>query len=58
MERFIKEYANAKIKATKQCELMQKEYKKQIIQKINKALKLRDAELITIDETIKTILEA
>ena len=58
MERYIKEYANAKIKATKQCELMQKEYKKQIIQKINKALKLRDAELITIDETIKTILEA
>jgi hypothetical protein len=58
MERYIKEYANARIKETNANELMQREYKKQIIQKINKALNLRSNYLITIDETIKTILEA
>lgn len=58
MERYIKEYANARIKETNANELMQDQYKQRTIEKINKALKLRDAELITIDETIKTILEA
>ena len=58
MERYIKEYANAKIKATKQCELMKKQYKKQIIERINKAIYLKNKGMITVDEAIETILSA
>jgi len=58
MERYIKEYASAKIKKVNANELMQDEFKKQTIEKINKALKQKEIGLITIDETIKTILEA
>ena len=58
MERFIKEYANTKIKEINANKLMQIGYKKQTIEKINKALNLRSNYLITIDEAIKVILEA
>lgn len=58
MERYIKEYASAKIKKVNANELMQDEFKKQTIEKINKALKQKEIGLITIDETIKIILEA
>jgi len=58
MERYIKEYANAKIKATRQCESMNNQYKKRIIERINKALYLRNKEMITADEAIGTIFNA
>lgn len=58
MERFIKEYANYKINDYKNNELMKKEYKEKAIDKINKILRLKENGLITIDETIKTILES
>jgi hypothetical protein len=56
MERFIKEYASHKIKDITNNELMKKELKNDTIDKINKVLKLRVRGLITIDETIKVIL--
>ena len=56
MERFIKEYAAYQIKNYKENTLMQQEFKDEKIAKITKALKLRENGLITIDETIKTIL--
>ena len=58
MERYIKEYANAKIEATKQCEWMNNQYKKQIIERINKAIYLKNKGMITVDEAIETILSA
>ena len=58
MERYIKEYANAKIKATRQCKLMNSQYKKRIIERINKALYLRNKEMIAADEAIEAILNA
>jgi hypothetical protein len=58
MERFIKEYANHKKNDCNHNELMTKECKDKTINTIDKALKLRDKELITISETIKIILEA
>lgn len=58
MERYIKEYANAKIKRIKSNILMQKPLKETAINQINNALKIRERGLITIDETIKVILEA
>lgn len=58
MERYIKEYANARIKELKDNQLMQSQYKYLIFDKIMKALELRAMGLITINETIKAILEA
>lgn len=58
MERYIKEYANAKIKATRQCKLMNSQYKKRIIEMINKAIYLKNKGMITVDEAIETILSA
>ena len=57
MERFIKEYANYKIKDINNNQIMIKEVKNEKIDKINKVLRLRKNGLITIDETIKIILE-
>jgi hypothetical protein len=58
MERYIKEYANAKIKEIRQCKLMNSQYKKRIIERINKALYLRNKEMIAADEAIEAILNA
>ena len=58
MERYIKEYANARIKETNENELMQSKYKKQTIEQIKKALELKTRGLITTNETIKLILNA
>jgi|GEM_PF-7040256 hypothetical protein len=57
MERFIKEYANYQMKNYKQNTLMQKKYKDEKISKINKALAMREKGFITVDETIKVILD-
>jgi len=56
MERFIKEYAAYQIRNYKENTLMQQEFKDEKIAKITKVLKLRENGLITVDETIKTIL--
>lgn len=58
MERYIKEYASARIKDTKENELMQSRYKESKINKIERVLSLRSSGLITADEAIKLILEA
>ena len=58
MERFIKEYANYKMKDIESNGLIVKEIKNKKIDRINKSLKLKENGLITIDEAIKTILEA
>ena len=58
MERYVKEYASAKIKAIKENELMQIVIKNSAIERIEKALKFRDNGMITADETIKIILES
>lgn len=56
-ERFIKEYANYKIKDINSNELIQKELKTVKIDKINSAIKYRKNGIITADEAIKMILE-
>lgn len=56
MERFIKEYAAHQIKKYKENKLMQQDIKDEKISKVAQALKLRENGLITVDETIKTIL--
>ena len=58
MKRFISEYANYKINCFKSNELMKKEIKTEIFNKINKALNLVERGFITIDEAIKIINEA
>ena len=58
MERFIKEYANYKKNNYNNNKLMQQELKNNAIDRINKALKLKENGLITIDEVIKIILES
>lgn len=55
MERYIKEYANARIKDVKTNKLM---HKNLIVKKIEKVLELRTAGLITANEAIRAILEA
>lgn len=56
-ERYIKEYANDCIREIKENDLMKSNVKNKTIEKINKAVKLRDRGLITADEAIKIILE-
>ena len=58
MKRFITEFANYKKKTYQNNELMKNEYKDKSIQKIDQALKLSERGLITINETMKIILEA
>lgn len=57
VERYIKEYANACIREIEENDLMRSNMKNKAIEKIDKAVKLRDGGLITADEAIKTILE-
>lgn len=58
MERYIKEYAAARIKELKDNKLIQTKYEQPIIERIEKALKFRKAGHITPDEAIRIILEA
>lgn len=57
VERYIKEYVNACKRKIEESNLMAINIKNKIVSKINKAVKLRDRELITADEAIKIILE-
>lgn len=58
MERYIKEYASAKIKATIENDLMREELKQNTITRIKRGLTLREQGFVTANETIKIILEA
>lgn len=58
MERYIKEYASAKIKETIKNKLMREELKYNTITRIKGVLTLRENGLVTANETIKIILEA
>lgn len=58
MERYIKEFASARIKEVKTNDLIQENIKKSIINQIEYALKYREKGIITANETIKMILEA
>lgn len=58
MERYIKEYANDRIKEINNNKLIQDEFKKQTIEQIKKSIIYRERGLITINETIKLILDA
>ena len=58
MERYIKEYAAAKTKRLKENDLMQPGIKDLMLDRIAKAIALRERGLITADETIRMILEA
>jgi len=57
MERFVKEYANYKKRNISNNELMLSEIKDKAVKKINGALRARERELITADETIRLIME-
>ena len=56
MERFLVEYANYQKKSFKNNQLMKQEYKDKAVEQINHALRLREKGLITVDDTIQSIL--
>ena len=56
MERYIRAYANAKKNLISTNNEMNEERKIKAIERINKVLKMREKEFITIDETILEIL--
>lgn len=58
MNRFVKEYANSKIKLLKENELMQQVYKDEKINRIKRATELFYQYLLTVDETMRIISEA
>lgn len=57
-ERFLKEYASAKIRWTEANELMRDEYKIAIVATCKRAVKSREQGIISLEEAIKMILEA
>ena len=57
MERFIKEYANYQKKYMSNNELMLDKIKDRAIKKIDRALQARERGLITVNETMKLIME-
>ena len=57
MERFIKEYANHQKSIIIHNDLIKQDIKVRALEKIDKALRLREREVITADEAIRTILE-
>ena len=57
LERFIKEYASFQKMAITSNELMQDKYKEKAIINIDNALKAKERGLLTVDETIKSILQ-
>lgn len=56
VERFIKEYANYKKKSINSNELMKQEYKEKALNRIDNMLKAKERGLITVDETISSIV--
>lgn len=57
-ERFLKEYASAKIKWTEANELMQDRYKAFIIATCNGAVRSRERGIIGLEDAVRLILEA
>lgn len=57
LPRFLKEYANHKKQSITNNELMQEKYKEKGVSNIDKALKAYEKGLITIDESMKMILD-
>ena len=57
MERFVKEYANYLKKEIKSNDLMQEKYKTEKLEKIEKILRMRNRNLISANEAIKTLNE-
>ena len=55
MERFIKEYANYKIKQIESNTLMQEEKKTEALKRLEKSVNARQKGLITVDETMHII---
>lgn len=58
MERYVREYAKARIKDAKDNQLMRDDIKNLITEKIERAMYLRMRGIITANEAIKMILEA
>lgn len=56
VERFIREYASSQKKTISNDTLIKEEYKEKAYIKINNALSTREKGLITVDETIRSIL--
>ena len=57
MERFVKEYASYLKKEIKSNDLMQEKYKIEKLEKIEKILRMRNRNLISANEAIKTLNE-
>nr|DAP79618.1 MAG TPA: hypothetical protein [Caudoviricetes sp.] len=55
MERFIREYANYQKKNVSNI-LVNEEHRKEAVRRIDRAVKAREKDLVTVDETIKMIL--
>ena len=55
MERYIKEYANAKIKSWNENELMRSDIREKYIVIVNNVLRQRERGLITVDEALMLI---
>jgi len=58
MARFVKEYANSKIKRVKENKLMQDKYKQETISRIEHAIKLFDQYMLSVDEVMRIIVES
>ena len=58
MERFLKEYAASQKNAIRYNELMKKEIKSAALERIDGALNLRERGFITVNETVKLLLNA
>ena len=56
VERFIKEYAKFQIDCIKGNEFIKEEVKEEALAKIDKILKHKENGFVTVDETIRTIL--
>lgn len=57
MERFIKEYAKFKKETISNNELMGEDIKEKALNSIDNILKARERGLVTVDETMKTIVD-
>jgi len=56
--RFVVEYANYKYRKLEANRLMDENAKAEILQKITRALRYLDTGIMTVDEAMKTIVEA
>ena len=57
MERFVKEYASYLKKEIKSNDLMQEKYKTEKLEKIEKILRMRNRNLISANEAVKSLNE-